>query len=196
VSEVAESLMLGCRFVLAFVLLSSSIPKLAAPAEFARAVRNYRLVPARVNREVAAWLPRLELALALTLLFGVVVRLAAAMAALAFVGFAVAVSINLARGRRIDCGCYSSVSPRAIGWVLVVRNLLLALLAVCLVLLPPGALSVTALWSSQSAPLAVSDGVAVALIAAAVVVAQLLLDEVIRVRRAVASVGRRAGLPS
>jgi uncharacterized membrane protein YphA (DoxX/SURF4 family) len=196
VSEIGEALMLGVRFALAFVLLSASIPKLTAPDEFARAVRNYRLLPASLNRAVAAWLPRLEAALALCLLVGVAVRLAAAVAAVAFAGFALAVSINLARGRRIDCGCYSRVSPRRIGWGLVIRNLVFASLALTLVAAPPKALSLSALWSDQSSALAVADGIAVALVALAAVIALLVTDEALRVHRGIRSLSQGRGEPA
>jgi uncharacterized membrane protein YphA (DoxX/SURF4 family) len=187
VSESAEAVVLGARFVLGFVFLSASIPKLLASADFARAVRNYRLLPTRLNETVATWLPRIELTLAIGLLLGVAVPATAALAAVALVGFSGAVSINLARGRRIDCGCYSSVSPRAIGWSLVLRNLVLACLAVAMVIAPPYALSVSASWSDRTAELGAADGLAVAVVAATLVLVQLLVDEALRVRRATRS---------
>lgn len=43
-----EAAALGFRFIMAFVFLSAAIPKLLAPAHFALAVRNYRLLPPRL----------------------------------------------------------------------------------------------------------------------------------------------------
>jgi putative oxidoreductase len=191
VSEDAEAVVLGARLALGFVFLSASIPKLFASAEFARAVRNYGLLPTRLNEPVALWLPRIELALAIVLIAGVATRAAAALVAVMLVAFTGAVSVNLARGRRIDCGCYSSVSPRAIGWTLVLRNLALVCLALAVVIAPPDGLSISALSSDRAAELSVAEGLAIAVVAATLVLVQLLADEAIRVRRAMRPFARR-----
>ena len=178
---------LGFRFVLGFVFLSAAIPKLLAPADFALAVRNYRLLRPRLTEPVARWLPQLEFALALALLLGLATRPAAGLAAAALLIFAGAIAINLLRGREIDCGCYSAASPRTIGWWLVVRDLGLALSAALVLVAPPQTLALSSLWSDEAAHLGARDGVAVALLAASIVLAELLIGEALRVRRAARS---------
>lgn len=190
-----EAAALGFRFTLAFVFLSAAIPKLLAPADFALAVRNYRLLPPRLNEPVARWLPRLELALALALLAGVAIRAAAALALAALLVFAGAIAINLARGRQIDCGCHSAASPRAIGWWLVARDLVLAIAALLVLIAAPETLAVSKLWSDEAADLAIGDGVPIALLAASVVLVELLVGEALRVRRAVRSFALREASP-
>jgi hypothetical protein len=53
--------------------------------------------------------------------------------------FAVAMGINLRRGRRhIDCGCFQSALKQTLSWTLVVRNVVMALLLGLAVLVAGG----------------------------------------------------------
>jgi hypothetical protein len=96
-------------------------------------VGNYRLLPGALIRPVAMALPVVELALAACLLavpFGTGgLALAAGLcgAALLLV-FALAMAINLRRGRGfIDCGCGHAALRQPLHGLLVLRNLVLAL---------------------------------------------------------------------
>jgi uncharacterized membrane protein YphA (DoxX/SURF4 family) len=117
---------LACRFVLGFVFLFASLPKLAAPRDFGRAVANYQLVPHALVRHVARWLPALEFVAAACLLAGVAIPVVAALASALLLVFAAAVTINLLRGRVIECGCGGLAAPKRIGPGLVARDLVLA----------------------------------------------------------------------
>jgi hypothetical protein len=116
--------------VLAGVFGAGAITKLRALDAFVGVVHNYRLVPEPLDRPIAYAVPVVELALA----GGVLVPTARAPAALAaavlLVLFAAAMAINLLRGRLdIDCGCFATVLRQRLSWPLVLRNLLLATLA-------------------------------------------------------------------
>jgi Methylamine utilisation protein MauE len=160
------------------------VPKLLAPADFALAVRNYRLLRPAIGERVAKWLPRLELVIAFALLLGIATKAAAGLAAAALVGFAAAVAVNLLRGRRIDCGCYSTASPRTIGWGLVLRDVLLAAAAVFVFVAPAETLTLAPIGSDGSTALALGDAMGVVVIAASLVLLELLVREALRVRRA------------
>jgi hypothetical protein len=155
------------------------------PGEFERAVRNYALLPAALVRPVGRWLPRLEFLGALALVAGLAVSLVAAATALLLAGFAVAVAINLVRGREIECGCYSSVAPREIGWSLVAGDVVLSGMALAVALLNPDVLVVNLPPGTGNASLLSSkDGIALLMVAAAFVVAQLLGSSWLRLRAA------------
>lgn len=47
------------RFVVAFTFLWAALPKLFDTAAFERAVANYGLLPQRLVRPIARWLPRI-----------------------------------------------------------------------------------------------------------------------------------------
>ncbi len=96
-------------------------------------VANYRILPGWAVAPVAAWLPAVEVGLALALfasvLTGGAVRGAAGAAAALLVVFGAAMAINIVRGRRmIDCGCGRSQLRQPLGWGLVLRNGVLAAL--------------------------------------------------------------------
>lgn len=166
-----ELSLLGIRFLLAFVFITAGLPKLAAPDDFRRAVRNYQLLPFSLVRPVAVWLPRLELALAVVLLSGFATRVAASLAASALFAFGAAVSVNLRRGRTIECGCFGGSAPRRITWRLVATDVALGAGGVAMAIAPPPS------WAG-------SDTIAVLLAAAVAVLMRQLLAEALRLRRA------------
>jgi hypothetical protein len=95
-------------------------------------VANYRLLPDALVAPFALVLPWAELALGLALLAAPFVARVAQGAGLAGAGllllFAAAMAVNLRRGRsHIDCGCGHPQLRQPLSWLLVARNLLLAL---------------------------------------------------------------------
>lgn len=172
------------RYVLAFVLLTAATPKLFARGEFESAVSNYGLLPRRFVGSVATWLPRLELACALSLFLGLAVVPVAALAGLLLLVFSVAVAVNLRRGRRISCGCFSTVAPRTIGWSLVVGDLALTGVAVLVALADPGVLAFGGPAAPGASTLSPSDGLAGLLLAAVLVLGFLLVAASVSLRSA------------
>lgn len=178
-------LSLGSRFFLALLLLAASVPKLISPEEFRQAVRNYRLLPERLAKPVATWLPRLELTVALMLLAGVAVSVAAMLAAALFVAMAVAVAANLARGRTIECGCFGAITRRRISWGLVAQNLSLALAAGYLGLHPAGFELLAVGADASGASASASEVVAAAIGASASLAVVGLASELRRAQRVI-----------
>ena len=60
--------------------------------------------------------------MALLLVFGVAVRTATVLAVAMLVTFIGAISVNLVRGRKIDCECFGGVRRRTIGWRTLVED--------------------------------------------------------------------------
>jgi Methylamine utilisation protein MauE len=120
--------------VLAGVFGAAAVSKLRALDAFVGVVHNYRLVPEPLERPIAYALPGVELAIAIGVLVPTT-RATGALAAAALLAlFAGAMAINLMRGRRdIDCGCFATVLRQHLSWPLVLRNLLLAGLALLIV---------------------------------------------------------------
>ena len=107
------------------VFVAAVAHKLRQPNEFIRALVGYRLVP---DVGLRFWwvLPLLELAAVLELLVSTGESRWLALSLLLL--YAAAIAINLLRGRRdMDCGCGGEATP--IGWGLVMRNIVLAVLA-------------------------------------------------------------------
>jgi hypothetical protein len=117
-------------FALSLVFGGAALSKIAAWDELEGVVRNYRILPSASVLPVAWLLPPVELILAIGLLFPAT-RAPAALGMLALLlAFAGAIGVNVARGRTdIDCGCFSSSLKQNLSWWLVVRNAVLAGLA-------------------------------------------------------------------
>jgi Methylamine utilisation protein MauE len=125
---VAASAVAGC---IALMLFSAAWHKFSEPDIFAGALDAYRLLPSAGVMPVARLLPFVEAALGIivlipaTRIFGLV-----AFTWLIAI-YAIAIAINLARGRRqIDCGCGGDI--HLLSWSLVVRNALLAYVALAM----------------------------------------------------------------
>lgn len=127
------------RAALALLLVAAAAHKLRDRAGFRGSLEAYRLLPPVALAPAALLLPLVELAAAVLLVTPRAAP-AGALVATALLGlYALAMGVNLARGRRdLDCGC---MGPGArggkIGGALLVRNALL--IAAALATLLPGA---------------------------------------------------------
>jgi uncharacterized membrane protein YphA (DoxX/SURF4 family) len=125
---------LAARIAVGLVFLLYGLDKIANPDDFARAIANYRLLPEALVNLVAVTLPWVELVCGLLLLAGQWVRSAALVSAFLLGVFIVAVSITLARGLDINCGCLNAEAGRKVGLRLLVEDLLLIGASVFLIL--------------------------------------------------------------
>ena len=110
--------------------------KLRAVGEFSQTLAQYRLLPAGFSRIASPALGLMELAICLGLPWPAVRPTAATAGAVLLLLYSVAITINLARGRRdLDCGCGGFGRRTPIGPWMVVRNLGLACV-LCLLKFP------------------------------------------------------------
>lgn len=122
------SIALAGRVLGALVFAGAAGGKIEHRHELAGVVANYRLLPERLAAPVAWAIVGLECLTVLALVSGRRLAAGAALAIALLVGFALAMTINLARGRReIDCGCFQSGLRQPLSLELVARNLLLAI---------------------------------------------------------------------
>jgi hypothetical protein len=127
------------RAAFALLFLVAAIHKLRDPARFAAMLGEYRVLPARLVRLGAVVVVGAELVAAMALAAPGWRHAGLVAAAVLLLVYAAAIGVNLLRGRRdIDCGCAGPAARRPIGAGLVVRNLVLAVLAL-LALAPVGA---------------------------------------------------------
>jgi hypothetical protein len=120
---------IAIRTLIALVFLSAAIGKMRDWPIFQGVVANYRLLPQVLVGPVTYVLPPAEAAIGAILATGLFAPWAEGAAALLLGAFAVAMAINLLRGRRhIHCGCFQGTLKQPLRWTLVSRNVLLALL--------------------------------------------------------------------
>lgn len=135
---------------------------------FAATVRNYRLLPSWASTPVALAVIVGEILVVLGLLWPATRgcgRARGFMLAL----FALAVALNLARGRRsIDCGCFRSLVRERLSWGHVARNGLLVAAAVLVATVEPR--------PAQMLDLALGAAAAVSFVLLSLAAAQLSFD--------------------
>jgi len=118
---------LALRTFLALLFLTAAWSKLTHVDEFHGVVRNFRLLPDAMSQVVARLLPVVEVLLAIGLVVRPLTQSAAVAAAALLLVFALALAINVLRGRTaIDCGCLRQGLKQPVSWWLVGRNLVLA----------------------------------------------------------------------
>lgn len=139
------------RLLLGGVLLVAGGLKVTKPTDSANAVAAYKLLPTNLAHLIGYALPWLEVAIALLLIIGIMVRPAAIAGGLIMVIFIGAIGSAWARGLIIDCGCFGGggeLDPSLASQVHrtyfteIMRDLALALAAVYLYFFPYGKLSI------------------------------------------------------
>lgn len=116
------------RTALSLLFVAAALHKFGDVGAFRAAVADYRIVPEPFIAVVAVLLIGAELLLAAGLMATTGSAAAAAAAGLLAV-YTAAIGVNLARGRRVDCGCFGPAARRPLGAALLFRNLVLLLLA-------------------------------------------------------------------
>jgi uncharacterized membrane protein YphA (DoxX/SURF4 family) len=150
------------------LFLVSGITKLRDTRRFTDIVRAYQLLPAPVTPLVGRLLPWVELLAGAALIAGVGLPVSSLIAAALLVAFAVAVGINILRGRHeLACGCFGLDARRRLSWTMVLRNLGLAALV---------AGSAASPMSGASTALSLGDGLLTRLIAGGALIIVLLVS--------------------
>jgi hypothetical protein len=106
---------LVARWILGGAFVFAAGAKILDPPAFAHEIYNFRLLPGSLVNAAALWLPWVEMLAGLALIAGFRRwrRLSALLLAALLVAFIGALSINLARGHAVDCGCFgSSKTPK------------------------------------------------------------------------------------
>lgn len=118
------------QIALGVFFVAAALPKVVDPPGFAHMIYNYRLVPGAFVNLMGLAMPWLELLTGLALILGIWTRTSAAMIGAMLAVFVVAISVNLARGNAIDCGCFDltaagkTVAERITDmWWVVIRDL-------------------------------------------------------------------------
>jgi uncharacterized membrane protein YphA (DoxX/SURF4 family) len=105
---------IGARVCLGTVFLYAAWSKVLDAPAFAQMIWNYKLVPMAWIYPLALLVPWLEAVVGVALIGGIFRKGAALLAGGLLLVFMAAISINLARGISVNCGCFSTVDvPRS-----------------------------------------------------------------------------------
>lgn len=123
-------LVLLARVVLGVTFLLSGLIHLADRRGFLLSVLEYRVLPSSLARIYAFWTPWAEAVAGLLVVVGMFSLLAAVVLLVLLTSYAVAVVVNLVRGRRFECGCFGGLIEEHVGFSTLARIAVLAALAV------------------------------------------------------------------
>lgn len=118
-------LALSLNLLVGAVFLGAAVTKSRRPSEFVNAVRNYELLPRALSVPAAGATVAIELFVAVSLISGWAMYVAFPAAILLLIAFALAVGVNLHKGRIVPCGCFGSARERISFRTLVRIGLLL-----------------------------------------------------------------------
>lgn len=121
------------RLTVGFVFLGSSVAKLLRPSALTRSLQAYPMIPGAAARPLAVLLTVAEGAIAIGLLAGVQPQVALLGAGTLLALFAVVTAMTVRRKGPLDCGCLGGMVKLRLGWMSVVSNVLLGVLAVAAV---------------------------------------------------------------
>jgi hypothetical protein len=122
---------------LALVFGIAGVGKMMAWAELEGVIRNYRIAPGALAPLLSRVVPPVEILVTIAVLIPATRALGGLGALVLLTVFAVAMGINLLRGRTdIDCGCFRSTLRQNLSWWLLVRNAILAVLALGCLMAP------------------------------------------------------------
>ena len=114
---------LGCMF------LYSSLPKIRQPYDFLGDVYNFEILGPKLGVLVAMTLPWAELLVGICLIGGIFVSGALLVSIAMGAMFSFVIASALYRGLNISCGCFSSSSAEQIGYITLIRALVIMLLS-------------------------------------------------------------------
>jgi uncharacterized membrane protein YphA (DoxX/SURF4 family) len=128
-SAFRKYLLLFTRLAIGGVFIAASIDKIAHPAEFAKIVHNYQILPDSLINIAAIVLPWMEALLGVLIIAGTWLPGAVVLANLLLLAFFSALMYNVARGLNVHCGCFSTTVSGApqTAWYIARDSLILLL---------------------------------------------------------------------
>jgi peroxiredoxin len=171
-----DTALLIARLVLAAVFLVAAIGKLADLQGSRRAVAAFG-VPETLAGPIGLLLPLAELVVAVCLIPDATAWGAAIGALVLLAGFIVGISVNLARGEKPDCHCFGQFYSEPIGVSTLIRNVILAAIALFIVVEghPTGGSSALTWLTQISGTEVIGLGISLALLALLILEAWFLL---------------------
>ncbi|MBS4033850.1 MAG: DoxX family membrane protein [Ignavibacterium sp.] len=120
------------RIALGFLFIYAGAEKISDPAGFSLSISNYKLLPIYMINFFAISMPWIEIVAGILLVFGIAVKENAFILNTMLIVFIFAISISLARGLSIDCGCFGKGNQ--IGIQKLIENSLMFFAGVLLIM--------------------------------------------------------------
>lgn len=147
-------LAMAARLYLGAIFLLACWHKLIEPSAFALDIATYQILPLALINPMAIVLPWVELAAGLMLMVGFRTRAAALLVAGMMAMFLAAISMALAKGLNMSCGCFASqgAAEDPISWRTIVRDIGWLLLALYVLFFDRRPLGLDRFWPRACHP--------------------------------------------
>ena len=124
-----KALYLGLRIALGLIFIWAAGPKIVNPADFARIIANYKLLPTALIPAAALILPWIEIICGLLLVCGRFIKGSAGIVNSLLGVFILALIISAVRGLDVQCGCFtvSAAAQKSIAYYLLRDLIFLAM---------------------------------------------------------------------
>ena len=122
--------MMLARFILGIVFILASIEKIPQPELFALNIEAYKIIPLFLVNIAALVIPWVELICGIFLIAGINTRSSSFMLSLLSIIFILLIISALARGLKIDCGCFGSENSSPVSWIRVLEDIGLLILGI------------------------------------------------------------------
>lgn len=123
------------RLTVGFVFLAFSLDKIVEPAEFAKSMTNYQILPSFLINISSLILPWVELLIGVFLIVGVRLKASSLISTGLLSIFIIAVAIAWAKGLDINCGC-SATKPQSVGLPKILENTAMLVLSIIIYYFP------------------------------------------------------------
>ncbi len=144
--SVLSGIAISVRFYLAVVFIAAAWPKIVSPYDFALSVATYQIIPLALVNFFSIVIPWMEMIAGILLLIGFWTKPSTVIILSLLVLFTVALSIALAKGLDINCGCFASTEAAdEIGHATLFRDLTWIIMALFLLRFDRGLLAVDGL---------------------------------------------------
>ncbi len=120
-------LLLSIRLIIGALFIYSAITKIIDTDYFVKSLYNYRLLPEASLNFFAVFIPWLELIIGFLLVLGIYVRESALLGTIMMIVFIAAISIAVARGLDIECGCFGTRDGSHVGLLKIIEDLFILL---------------------------------------------------------------------
>lgn len=117
------------RALLGLIFIVASSDKIAHPELFASSIMGYKLAPIALVNLLAVVIPWLEMVSGIFLLTGLYARSASLVISLLLASFMAAITFAMLQGLDIDCGCFGAGRGAPVGWLRLIEDFGMLLLA-------------------------------------------------------------------
>ncbi len=138
------------RVIIGGIFIYAAVGKILYPADFAEAIANYQLAPAKATNLIAVTLPWVELVAGLLVLNGFRTQSGTLIIFLCLCIFSFGAFTALVRGLDINCGCFTEASRR-VGLMFLAEEIAMFLACLGIFFFDRGFLSLDSLFKRYAA---------------------------------------------